>query len=172
MMPYLPQGAVVPNDLGRQKGKGAWCRRSRPSRKGTAPEIGHVVLPLLQTGGVEPGRGGRRSSPATAAPGPSPARRSGSPPCPGTVANQPPSGVTGGLSCLVAIVVPGLVLVPGCLPLRQDLRQRDAVRPASSGVSATIAGVRLAARHDLVVTDGVHAGAELALAAVAMLLMA
>ncbi len=107
---------------------------------------GHVVLPLLQSAVVTPGL----VSPdefiagyglAQALPGPLFAFAAYL----GTVAHSAPNGWIGGLWCLVAVFLPGLLLVAGALPAWERLRQAPGLRAALQGANAAVVGILLAA---------------------------
>jgi chromate transporter len=56
-----------------------------------------------------------------------------------------PGGWVGGLLCLVAVFVPGLLLVLGALPFWASLRRHAAAQAALAGVNAAVVGWLLAA---------------------------
>jgi chromate transporter len=56
-----------------------------------------------------------------------------------------PAGWAGGLLCLVAVFLPGLLLVLGTLPFWAVLRRRVAAQAALAGVNAAVVGWLLAA---------------------------
>ncbi|KAF0866706.1 chromate efflux transporter [Pseudomonas sp. LD120] len=113
---------------------------------------GHVVLPLLQAQVVEPGG---VSSPlflagyasAQAVPGPlfSVAAFLGA-----AIA-----GWSGALVCLVAIFLPGLLLVIGVVPFWQFVRHRHGVQAALAGVNAAVVGLLAAALYQPLWTSSV-----------------
>jgi chromate transporter len=73
--------------------------------------------------------------------------------------------------CLVAIFLPGLLLVLGALPF-WDLLGRGALTPAAlRGVNAAVVGVLLAALYDPVWSKGIGGPADFALALVAFTLL-
>lgn len=107
---------------------------------------GHVVLPLLQSAVVTPGL----VSPdeflagyglAQALPGPLFTFAAYL----GTVAHSAPNGWLGGLWCLVAVFLPGLLLVAGVLPGWDRIRQASGLRAALQGANAAVVGILLAA---------------------------
>ncbi len=107
---------------------------------------GHVVLPLLQGGLVQPGL--IAADPflagygaAQAVPGPLFTLAAFL----GAALPPPLGGVTGGLALLVAIFLPGVLLMAGALPWWQLLRQRPGVQRALTGVNAAVVGLLLAA---------------------------
>lgn len=107
---------------------------------------GHVVLPLLRSAVVTPGL----VSPdeflagyglAQALPGPLFAFAAYL----GTVAHSAPNGWICGLWCLVAVFLPGLLLVAGALPTWERLRQSPGLPAALQGANAAVVGILLAA---------------------------
>lgn len=107
---------------------------------------GHVVLPLLQSAVVTSGR----LTPdeflagygvAQALPGPLFTFAAYL----GAKLHQPPNGWLGGLWCLVAVFLPGLLLVAGAFPWWERLRHAPGLRAALNGANAAVVGVLLAA---------------------------
>ncbi len=66
----------------------------------------------------------------------------------GAVMRAGPSGLAGGLWCLVAVYVPSFLLVLGVLPFWDDLRARLRVRAALMGVNAAVVGLVVAALYE------------------------
>lgn len=107
---------------------------------------GHVVLPLLQAGVVE---SGWVSGPdflsgygaAQALPGPLFALAAFL----GVISSVGPGGAPGALIALVAIFLPGFLLLLGTLPFWNVLRQRAGVEAAMRGVNAAVVGILVAA---------------------------
>jgi len=80
-------------------------------------------------------------------------------------------GLLGATTALVAIFLPGLLLVAGTLPLwRSIANQRIAVR-AVAGVNAAVVGLLGAALYDPVWTSAVRGGVDVAIAIVAFTLL-
>jgi chromate transporter len=107
---------------------------------------GHVVLPLLDTGVVRPGWVTEDQflagyGAAQALPGPlfSFAAYLGG------VASVGPGGVAGSLVALVAIFLPGALLVLAALPVIGWLRGRPGVAASLAGVNAAVVGILAAA---------------------------
>lgn len=107
---------------------------------------GHVVLPLLQSAVVTSGR----LTPdeflagygvAQALPGPLFTFAAYL----GAKLHQSPHGWIGGLWCLVAVFLPGLLLVAGALPWWERLRHAHGLRASLNGANAAVVGVLLAA---------------------------
>jgi chromate transporter len=133
---------------------------------------GHVVLPLLQAATVQPGwlsndvfLAGYGA--AQAVPGPLFTFAAYL----GTVMSQPPNGWVGGLLCLGGIFLPSFFLAIGPLPFWNWFRQHPVMRSVLKGVNAAVVGLLLAALYNPVWTSAIHAPADFAIAAVALLLL-
>lgn len=131
---------------------------------------GHVVLPLLQTTVVPSGAVSQSAflagyGAAQAVPGPLFTFAAYL----GAVMNGPLSGWQGGLVLLLAIFLPGWLLVMGALPFWDALRQRDAVRNAMAGVNAAVVGILLSALYDPVWTHAIEGPPDVGLALLALL---
>jgi chromate transporter len=129
---------------------------------------GHVVLPLLHASVVEPGWVSEDAflsgyGAAQAVPGPL-----------FTFAaylGAILSGWVGAGLCLVAIFLPGLLLVVGVLPFWASLGRGALMRASLRGVNAAVVGVLLGALYDPVWTKGIGGPADFALALVAFALL-
>ncbi|MFG1430578.1 chromate efflux transporter [Xanthobacter sp. V2C-8] len=133
---------------------------------------GHVVLPLLQAAVVAPGW----VSPETflagyglaqAVPGPLFTFAAYL----GAIMGPAPHGIAGAALALVAVFLPGLLLVTGMLPFWDGLRARPAAQAAMRGTNAAVVGILGAALYDPVWTGAVHAPADFALALAGFLLL-
>ncbi len=129
---------------------------------------GHVVLPLLQAQVVEPGwiseslfLAGYAS--AQAVPGPlfSVAAFVGA----------AVDGWSGAVVCLLAIFLPGLLLVFAVVPFWQVLSQRQGVQASLAGVNAAVVGLLAAALYQPLWTSAVHGPLELLAVLLALLLL-
>jgi chromate transporter len=136
---------------------------------------GHVVLPLLQAAVVPGGAVSNADflagyGAAQAVPGPLFAFAAYL----GAVMDGPLSGWIGGFAFLVAIFLPGALIVVGALPFWDRLRSRDGVGSAMAGINAGVVGILAAALVDPVFASGIHSLADLglALAAFALLVVA
>jgi chromate transporter len=136
---------------------------------------GHVVLPLLQAAVVPAGAVSSAEflagyGAAQAVPGPLFTFAAYL----GAVMNGPLGGWTGGLAFMVAVFLPGLLLVVGAAPFWDRLRGRDGVQSAMAGVNAGVVGILAAAWIDPVFAGSVHSAADLllALACLGLLLVA
>src|SRR5882724_7664582 len=129
---------------------------------------GHVVLPLLHASVVEPGWVSEDAflsgyGAAQAVPG----RLF-------TFAAYLGAMMTGWVGaglCLVAIFLPGLLLVVGVLPFWASLGRGALMRASLRGVNAAVVGVLLGALYDPVWTKGIGGPADFALALVAFALL-
>ena len=126
---------------------------------------GHVVLPLLQAGVVPNGWVSNDAflagyGAAQAVPGPLFTFAAYL----GAVMPGPLGGWVGGLTLLVAIFVPALLLVVGALPFWESLRQRESVQRAMAGINAAVVGVLAAALYDPVFTSAIHSRVDFGLA--------
>ena len=134
---------------------------------------GHVVLPLLHAEVVAPGGLSEALfmagyGAAQAVPGPLFAFAAFL----GAAMPAPLGGWTGGLAMLLALFLPGLLLVAGALPFWHTLRERRDLRRAMAGAHAAVVGVLGAALLNPMIPGAIHAPADaaLALAALAALL--
>lgn len=126
---------------------------------------GHVVLPLLDAETV--GRGTMTPDvflagygAAQAVPGPLFTFAAYL----GAVGNQPPNGIAGAAIALVAIFLPGLLLVLGVLPFWNRLRRWPAARSFMRGANAAVVGILGAALYDPVFVSAVLTPLDFALA--------
>lgn len=90
----------------------------------------------------------------------------------GTVMEPEPNGVPGAALALVAIFLPGYLLMTGALPLWQGARSRVGVRAAMAGVNAAVVGILLAALYDPVATSAIEKSSDFALALAAFAALA
>ncbi len=132
---------------------------------------GHVVLPLLRDAVVAPGWLSDDAflagyGAAQAVPGPLFTVAAYL----GAVATPMP-GPGGAALALVAIFLPGLLLLTGTLPFWSALAARPRARAAMRGINAAVVGILGAALYDPVWTSAVHARADAAVALVAFLLL-
>ncbi len=124
---------------------------------------GHVVLPLLQAGVVEPGWIDGSAfvagyGAAQAVPGPlfTFAAYLGSVIGASGAANSALAAWGVAALCLVAIFVPGILVLIAALPWWETLRSKPVLRRAIAGVNAGVVGVLLAAWIDPVTTSAVR----------------
>ncbi|MEM8550806.1 MAG: chromate efflux transporter [Pseudomonadota bacterium] len=78
--------------------------------------------------------------------------------------SQPFGGVAGASIALIAIFLPGALLVVGVLPFWEGVRKMALARRILAGVNAAVVGLLVAAFYDPVFTMGVPSAAALALA--------
>ena len=133
---------------------------------------GHVVLPLLQAQVVTPGWVTNESflagyGLAQAVPGPLFTFAAYL----GAVMGPPPNGLAGAAIALVALLLPGMLLVYGMLPFWDALRTRPAAQAAMRGTNAAVVGILGAALYNPVWTSAVLTPRDFALALGGFLLL-
>jgi chromate transporter len=134
---------------------------------------GHVVLPLLQAEVVSPGWVTNEAflagyGLAQAVPGPLFTFAAYL----GAVMGQPPNGLYGAAIALVALLLPGMLLVYGMLPFWDAMRTRPAAQAAMRGTNAAVVGILGAALYNPVWTSAVLNQHDFALAIGGFLLLA
>jgi chromate transporter len=117
---------------------------------------GHVVLPLLQAQIVTPGWVSNETflagyGLAQAVPGPLFTFAAYL----GAVMGSPPNGLAGAAIALVALMLPGMLLVYGTLPFWDAMRTRSAAQAAMRGTNAAVVGILGAALYNPVWTSAV-----------------
>ena len=90
----------------------------------------------------------------------------------GALSTAGPGGVVGGLIALVAVFLPGALLMLAVLPLWDDLRRYRTAHAALQGVNAAVVGLLLAAFYDPVWNEAIHHPGDFAFAVLALLLLA
>jgi chromate transporter len=133
---------------------------------------GHVVLPLLQAQVVTPGWVTNESflagyGLAQAVPGPLFTFAAYL----GAVMGPPPNGLAGAAIALVALLLPGMLLVYGMLPFWDALRTRPAAQAAMRGTNAAVVGILGAALYNPVWTSAILTPRDFALALGGFLLL-
>ena len=133
---------------------------------------GHVVLPLLQAQVVTPGWVSNEAflagyGLAQAVPGPLFTFAAYL----GAVMGPEPNGLTGSAIALVALLLPGMLLVYGMLPFWDSLRTRPAAQAAMRGANAAVVGILGAALYNPVWTSAVLTPRDFALALAGFLLL-
>jgi chromate transporter len=133
---------------------------------------GHVVLPLLQAQIVTPGWVSNEAflagyGLAQAVPGPLFTFAAYL----GAVMVPPPNGLAGAAIALVAIFLPGMLLVYGTLPFWDPMRTRPAAQAAMRGTNAAVVGILGAALYNPVWTSAVSTPRDFALALAGFLLL-
>ena len=133
---------------------------------------GHVVLPLLQAEVVAPGWVTNETflagyGLAQAVPGPLFTFAAYL----GAVMGPTPNGVAGAAIALVAIFLPGMLLVYGMLPFWDELRTRQTVQAAMRGANAAVVGILGLALYNPIWTSGVLTSRDFALAVGGFLLL-
>lgn len=133
---------------------------------------GHVVLPLLQAEVVTPGWVSNADflagyGMAQAVPGPLFTFAAYL----GAVSGPSPNGLAGAVIALVALSLPGLLLVYGMLPFWDALRLRPTAQAAMRGTNAAVVGILGAALYDPVWTGAVLSARDFAVALAGFLLL-
>lgn len=133
---------------------------------------GHVVLPLLHAGLVEPGFVDDDTfltgyAAAQAVPGPLFTFATYL----GAVADIGPGGALGAALATLAIFAPGLLLLVGVLPFWNTLGGRAPVRALMRGANAAVVGLLAAALYDPVVTTAITGVGPFCLALVCFVLL-
>lgn len=133
---------------------------------------GHVVLPLLQAEVVTPGWVTNEAflagyGLAQAVPGPLFTFAAYL----GAVVGPAPNGAAGAAIALVAVLLPGMLLVYGTLPFWDALRLRPAAQAAMRGANAAVVGILGAALYSPVWTSAVLTPRDFALALAGFLLL-
>ncbi|GGA30142.1 chromate efflux transporter [Dyella nitratireducens] len=134
---------------------------------------GHVVLPLLKQAVVDPGWINNDTfltgyGAAQAVPGPMFTLSAFLGEClPG---HQ--GGVVGAIVSLLAIFLPGLLAVSGCLPFWRALAARDNAARMLAGVNAAVVGILAAALYNPVWVSAVRDGKDFAIALIGFALLA
>lgn len=133
---------------------------------------GHVVLPLLQAEVVAPGWVSNEGflagyGLAQAVPGPLFTFAAYL----GAIMEPAPNGFAGAAIALVAVFLPGLLLVYGMLPFWDGLRRRPAAQSAMRGANAAVVGILGAALYNPVWTSAVLSPRDFAMALAGFLLL-
>jgi chromate transporter len=133
---------------------------------------GHVVLPLLQAQVVTPGWVSNEAflagyGLAQAVPGPLFTFAAYL----GAVMGPSPNGLAGATIALVALLLPGMLLVYGMLPFWDVMRTRPAAQAAMRGTNAAVVGILSAALYNPVWTSAVLTPRDFALALGGFLLL-
>lgn len=129
---------------------------------------GHVVLPLLQEATVTPGWISNDQflagyGLAQALPGPLFAISAFL----GTSFTSEPNGIEGATLCLVAIFLPGLLVMVGALPFWDKLRTQPKAKAMMAGANAAVVGLLAAALYNPIWLSTVTDGVSFAIAALA-----
>jgi chromate transporter len=133
---------------------------------------GHVVLPLLREAVVTPGWVTADTfltgyGAAQAVPGPLFTFAAYL----GAVMRPSPNGVVGAVIALLAIFLPGLLLMAGALPFWDAFRRRPEAQAAMRGTNAAVVGVLGAALYNPVWTSAVIVPMDFAVAAIGFVLL-
>lgn len=133
---------------------------------------GHVVLPLLEAETVQTGWISQDAflagyGAAQAVPGPLFTFAAYL----GAVMKPEPDGIAGALICLVAVFLPGLLLLIGTLPFWDAFRKRPAAQAAMRGTNAAVVGILGAALYHPVWTSAILRPTDFALALLGFVLL-
>jgi len=133
---------------------------------------GHVVLPLLRDAVVVPGWVSPQMflagyGAAQAVPGPLFTVAAFL----GALATGGPGGMLGAVIAILAIFLPGLLLVTGTLPYWQVLRNRSGIATMMMGVNAVVVGLLGAAFINLLTLSTMRSIWDIPIALVALLLL-
>jgi len=133
---------------------------------------GHVVLPLLREAFVNPGWIGDDTflagyGAAQAVPGPLFTFAAFL----GTVVKVEPHGLAGAVLGLLAIFLPGILILVGMLPFWDDLRIKPGAQAAMRGINAAVVGILGAALYSPVFTTAVKAPGDFAVALIGFVLL-
>jgi chromate transporter len=85
----------------------------------------------------------------------------------GAAQNLAPNGVIGAVLALLAVFLPGILLIYGMLPFWDALRHRPKARAALQGVNAAVVGLLAAALFNPIWTSTIHTPADFAVALLA-----
>jgi chromate transporter len=89
----------------------------------------------------------------------------------GAVMGPAPNGWLGAALCLVAIFLPGLLVLTGALPFWDAFRRQTWAQATMRGVNAAVVGILLAALYHPVWTSAIQRPRDFALAMVAFALL-
>ncbi len=133
---------------------------------------GHVVLPLLREAFVTPGWVSDDAflagyGAAQAVPGPLFTFAAYL----GAVVSPSPHGVAGAALGLIAIFLPGILVLVGCLPFWNSFRTRREAQAAMRGINASVVGLLGAALYNPVWTSSVRTPGDFAVALVGFVLL-
>jgi chromate transporter len=133
---------------------------------------GHVVLPLLRDTVVAPGWMSDSAflsgyGAAQAVPGPLFTLSAYL----GAAVDAPPGAVLGAAIALIAIFLPGMLVLTGTLPFWQALRRRPKAQAAMQGVNAAVVGLLGVALYNPVWTSAVATPLDFVIAAAAFVLL-
>jgi chromate transporter len=133
---------------------------------------GHVVLPLLEHSVVDPGWIDNGTflagyGAAQALPGPVFTFAAFL----GERLHYGPGGISGAIIGLLAIFLPGFLIVAGVLPYWQTLSARDTAARSLAGVNAAVVGLLAAALYDPVWVSAVKGPSDFAIALIGFVLL-
>jgi chromate transporter len=89
----------------------------------------------------------------------------------GAVINRPPNGIAGAAISLIAIFLPGILVLMGTLPFWEAFRRRAPAQAIMRGVNAAVVGLLGAALYNPVWTSAVRGPGDFGLAMVGFVLL-
>ena len=89
----------------------------------------------------------------------------------GSVMDGPPNGIAGGLIALIAIFLPGLLILTGALPFWDRFRTRVGAQAVMRGVNAAVVGILAAALYDPLWKTAIGGWTDAALAFAGLLML-
>ncbi len=89
----------------------------------------------------------------------------------GTVIQGPPDAWAGGIACLIALFLPGWLLIATALPVWDRLRNEVGAQAALRGANATVVGILLAALYNPIWRQAVFHVPDVAFVVIAFLLL-
>ncbi len=133
---------------------------------------GHVVLPLLRNAFVSPGWVSEDTflagyGAAQAVPGPLFTFAAYL----GAVAARSPNGVAGALLGVIAICLPGMLVLLGALPFWDVFRRRGSTQASMRGVNAAVVGLLGAALYNPLWTSSIKSAPDVAIALTGFILL-
>jgi chromate transporter len=89
----------------------------------------------------------------------------------GAVVSPSPHGVAGAALGLIAIFLPGMLVLVGCLPFWDSFRTRPEAQAVMRGINASVVGLLGAALYSPVWTSSVRTAGDFAIALVGFVLL-
>jgi len=89
----------------------------------------------------------------------------------GALLNAPPNGAWGAILALIAIFLPGMLLLMGALPFWGRLRTRPRLQAAMRGINAAVVGILAAALYSPLWTSAIADWRDVAIAAAGFALL-
>jgi chromate transporter len=89
----------------------------------------------------------------------------------GAVMNTKPNGLLGAVICLVAIFLPGMLILVGTLPFWDKFRRRIDAQATMRGINAAVVGLLAAALYNPIWTSAIHTARDFGLALTGFILL-